>query len=131
MFADTAAVAVFQFPPQTGGAFRKLPLRQVGGFLKGKFLFGAIQAAARLVALIIDGTAQIPLPLPTPACHPVLQHHRLDETFDDFEYSRLIVRYQQFGLHRQLQPGLPPGTAGLHGLPKYLEFHLLAPFAVW
>ena len=124
MLADSAAVAVFHLTVHGGCPLGAGTGRQLRRFFKGQLLLHTPQSAARLVALIIHGTAQIPLRRPAPVRHRVLQDDRHDPAFYDLEHGGLIVGDEDFGFHRQLQPGFPAPGVGGHGVLEHLEFHI-------
>ena len=130
MLADGAAVTVFRFAPHLRRTLGVLPGGQLDRFFKGKFLFGAQKARARFLALVKDRAAQVALHLPAPARHPVLQHHRRNQTLDDLEYCGQIVGYQNFGFDRKFQPRFPATAIGCYGVFEHLEFHIACPFPV-
>ena len=124
MLADGAAVAVFHLTVHGGCPFSAGTGRQLRRFFKGQLLLHTPQPAARLVALIIHGAAQISLRRPAPVRHRVLQNDRHDPAFYDLEHGGLIVGDEDLGFHRQLQPGFPAPGVGGHGVLEHLEFHI-------
>ena len=129
VLADGAAVDVFQLAGNGGRACLVAAFGQVGGLFKREFLLDAVQLCAGLVRLVVDGAAQVALPLPLGGGGVVLQKHRLHQAFDDLEHRRQIIRDQELGLHRQLQPCLPPAAVGGDGVFEHLQFHSVhAPF---
>ena len=130
VLADGTAVAVFRFTPDLRRALGILPGGQLNRFFKGKFLLGALQPCAGLLALVVDRAAQIALALPAPARNAVLQHNRRYQAFDNFEHCRQIVGYQYLGLHRQFQPRFPAAAIRCDGVLEHLEFHIACPFPV-
>ena len=100
MLTDCAAVAVFRFTPNLRRPLGILSGGQLDRFFKGKFLLCAQQAGTGLLALVVNGTAQIALGLPSVAGHAVLQHNGRDQAFDDLKDGGQIIGDQKFGLNR-------------------------------
>ena len=130
VLTDGAAVAVFRFAPDLSRAVGVLPGGQLDQFFKGEFLLGAQKARAGLLALVIDGAAQIAFALPASAGHTVLQHDGRDQALDDFEYGGQVVGNQDLRFHGKLQPCFPASAVGCDGVFEHLEFHIACPFPV-
>ena len=124
MLADSPAVAVLGLTPGLGRAFHVTSGRELDRFFKRKFLFGAVEVAARFIALIIDGAPQISFALPAVSRHAVLQQDRLDPAFYDLKHRRQVIRDQDLGLHGEFQPRFPSASIRRNGVLEHLQFHV-------
>ena len=129
MLADRAAVAVFKFAPQAGGAGQIIAFRQVNGFFKSVFLLSAVQASSGFIGLIVHSAAQVAAALPAAVSYAVLHDNGFQQALYNFEHCGQVIRNQNLGFNRQLLPGFPAASIG-KGLAGFNGKLLVGGFAL-
>ena len=126
---DGPAVDVLGLPFHLCRPGRKGKLRQLQLFGERQFLFRLAQARP-VLALIIDGAAQVSIQVEPPGLQLLLQHHRPHKALDQLEHRGQIIGDQDLRFQRELCLDGAPGPRLRQIIPEDLQFHATRSFPV-